>query len=676
MNLKIRYIILYPENKNLSPRFIPFEENKVNVISGYSQRGKSAIISIIDYCLASSDCNIPIGLIRDKVDKFALYVSIGDKRFFVARNSPTKKNTEIMYLQEVYGKGDNPIFNTNDWIENEEEYKTTREYVKQLLNRYAGFENISSELKDGKDDPTGFRDTVAFLFQPQNIIANPTTIFYKTDTFEHQRKLKSIFPLILGYKSFEIISLEKAIEILEKEYQEYQNRYDRIMLQYENWSKDIYHYYSNAINLGLTNNELNIEDTSTDGIKKELISIIKGVKDKSYYKKGSSLRYANQLDNLDKRRQSILKELRPLKFELYKYEQIDRTKKAYDEEVLSSISNRLSPINWFLERKGTNKCPFCEAETSTGINELIALRSEQDKIKPLIDNNQFSSFSFEKEKIACKNSIKEKENLIEEIDNNINILLEENTREHDRFVAIFEFVGKLESIIENLKKLEPKSELMQNIAFKKNELDEKRKELKELEKEFNKDVCLLNVTNKIGNYINMLPIEDRNNKRVLLDPDKSINIRIEDTKTKNVTFLSKIGSGANHMCYHLATILGLHEYFLNLESINKHNFIPTFLVLDQPSQVYFPEGFPDEENSPQKSELRVSKDLEDTKSIFKACSKFLERTNYKTQIIILEHASAETWSDVPNIDLAQEWRGEENTNEYKALLPKEWLSEE
>lgn len=215
MKLKILNIILYPENKNLKPRFIKFEEDKINVISGYSQRGKSAIISIIDYCLASSDCNIPIGLIRDKVDKFALYIAIENKKFFIARDSPKRKNTEIMYLYEIFGKGDSPIFNTNDWIEHEDEYKTTKENVKQLLNKFDKFENISSDQnKDGKEEPASFRDTVAFSFQPQNIIANPTTIFYKTDTFEHQRKLKLVFPLVLGYKSFKIINLEKEVDIL------------------------------------------------------------------------------------------------------------------------------------------------------------------------------------------------------------------------------------------------------------------------------------------------------------------------------------------------------------------------------------------------------------------------------------------------------------------------------
>jgi len=126
----------------------------------------------------------------------------------------------------------------------------------------------------------------------------------------------------------------------------------------------------------------------------------------------------------------------------------------------------------------------------------------------------------------------------------------------------------------------------------------------------------------------------------------------------------------------LATLLGIHEYFLLLKKQNKQNFIPTFLVLDQPSQVYFPEGFPGEKDSAIKSETRISKDLADTKAIFQACSLFMERTQNQIQIIILEHASEKIWEGISNIKLVQDWRGEENTEEYKALLPKEWLIEE
>jgi predicted ATP-binding protein involved in virulence len=86
MKLKIRNILLYPLDDTLNPKIIKFDERKVNVITGYSQRGKSAIISIIDYCLASSECDVPIGTIREKVDKFAIYITLNDRNIFLARD--------------------------------------------------------------------------------------------------------------------------------------------------------------------------------------------------------------------------------------------------------------------------------------------------------------------------------------------------------------------------------------------------------------------------------------------------------------------------------------------------------------------------------------------------------------------------------------------------------------
>lgn len=90
----------------------------VNIISGYT-RGKSAIISIIDYCLGSSDCNIPIGKIRDKADKFAIYISLNGRECFLARDCPAEINkvSDNMYYYNVNEKGENTDLNSNKWIE-------------------------------------------------------------------------------------------------------------------------------------------------------------------------------------------------------------------------------------------------------------------------------------------------------------------------------------------------------------------------------------------------------------------------------------------------------------------------------------------------------------------------------------------------------------------------------
>jgi hypothetical protein len=675
MELKIISIILYPNDPELKPRFIKFDENKVNVITGYSQRGKSAIISILDYCLGSSECNIPIGTIRDKVDKFAIYISVNNEKIFLARDCPSADNrvSEVMYFYNIHEKGENPSLRTNAWIKDASQYKQNREFVKNFLGVIAGFENIPVKTNLEKDDsPISFRDTTAFQFQPQNIIANPTTIFYNTDTFEHLTKLRTLFPLALGYKSYQIIRLEKEIETLAKEEGEKSKKLDELRKLYENWQSDIYEYYTRGISLGLTNADINIDLSKVDLIKNELIGIVYKVKNNQFLQEGSSLRYTEKLDELDILRTDLTRKLDSVKVDLQKIQQFDRSKDLYVSEVAVEIDNRLKPIDWFLQQKGSNICPFCDSTSEKALNELLYLKEEKQKNETVLKESKLMTFSFEKEKNTYKNDIISLEKEISKIDRNIEILLNENKEYHKQFQEIYEFVGKMEHVIHNLNRISPSGDLAEELAALSKELEIKRKNLKKLNEKFDKELCLNKVSATIDNYIKLLPIENKENKKVRLDPEKSVGIKIEDTKTNSINFLSKLGSGANHMCYHLATLLGLHEYFLKLPETSKINYIPSFLVLDQPSQVYFPEDFSYSKRDIEgKSPERVSEDIENTTKIFNACSKFMERTNFQTQIIILEHAPVSTWDKIEHIHLVEEWRGE--LNDYKALIPKDWL---
>ena len=81
MTFQIKKIILWPKKEGVGLQMIDFALNKVNVITGDSRTGKSAIVPIIDYCLASSDCLIPRDIIRDNVAWYGLLVSLGGNGF-------------------------------------------------------------------------------------------------------------------------------------------------------------------------------------------------------------------------------------------------------------------------------------------------------------------------------------------------------------------------------------------------------------------------------------------------------------------------------------------------------------------------------------------------------------------------------------------------------------------
>lgn len=456
MKLKIKYIILYPQNDIHEPKFIRFEENQVNVITGYSQRGKSAIISIIDYCLGSSECDIPVGTIREKVDKFAIYIQCDRQALFLARDSPgaDQKASDNMYMYEVQGKGDNPSLNTNDWIREAKLYKTSRQVVKNHLGVIAGFENIPLDNPYNEDNyPVGFRDTMAFVFQPQNIIANPTTIFYKTDTFRHLNRLRTLFPLVLGYKSYQIITLEREIEEIERTERDQQRKLDDLMRQYENWQTDIYEYYSQAISLGLTNNDIDINTSTVNQIKAELSLIVGQIGNNQFLREGSGLRYAEKLEELENDRINLVRQLDVLRVDLQKIERFDRSKKDYVEEVTKELEIRLRPIDFFIQQKGTNVCPFCDSVSNKAIDRLLRLSDEKDRNKTVLESEQTENFSFENEKRSYKSNIILTEQEILRLDTNIRILLNEDRQNYKKFQDIYQFGGKLAHVLENLDKI-------------------------------------------------------------------------------------------------------------------------------------------------------------------------------------------------------------------------------
>lgn len=62
MKSHIKAIMIFNESGDL--RQVPMKPG-VNIVTGESKTGKSALVEIIDYCLCSSRCTIPKGKITE-----------------------------------------------------------------------------------------------------------------------------------------------------------------------------------------------------------------------------------------------------------------------------------------------------------------------------------------------------------------------------------------------------------------------------------------------------------------------------------------------------------------------------------------------------------------------------------------------------------------------------------
>lgn len=129
-------------------------------------------------------------------------------------------------------------------------------------------------------------------------------------------------------------------------------------------------------------------------------------------------------------------------------------------------------------------------------------------------------------------------------------------------------------------------------------------------------------------------------------------------------YLWEIGSGANWLAYHIATSIALHEMFLEMS----HSPVPSFVVYDQPSQVYFPNrARPHGEAEEDGGRKYRDEDIEAVKKIFRTLAEAVLARKGRWQAIVLDYADDDIWRDMAGIQLVEEWCGEK-------LVPLSWLT--
>ena len=84
--MKIKSIHIYSHDGQR--RDLEFHVDGLNVITGRSSTGKSALSDIVEYCMGRSDCNVPEGVIRDKVAWFAVLYQFPNEQVLIAKPSP------------------------------------------------------------------------------------------------------------------------------------------------------------------------------------------------------------------------------------------------------------------------------------------------------------------------------------------------------------------------------------------------------------------------------------------------------------------------------------------------------------------------------------------------------------------------------------------------------------
>ena len=196
------------------------------------------------------------------------------------------------------------------------------------------------------------------------------------------------------------------------------------------------------------------------------------------------------------------------------------------------------------------------------------------------------------------------------------------------------------------------------------EHDDLDEEIERLEKEIGrlkakiskstKEESLAAKTAVINSYMNQdwkrsLDLEDED--AIVYFDSKRMQIYSISREEEKYVPLDQMGSGANWLGMHLLIHFALHKFF-----VKNNRPIPHFLMLDQPSQIYFP------------SDGGECKDVDAVKRMFKFIIDRTNEMNGDFQLILTEHANFQD----PEFQqyVVESWYNGEK------LIPEEWYAAE
>lgn len=453
----LKHVIVFTKNYKKNELWF---KSGLNIISGVSQTGKSAIIEIVDYCLASTSCSIPKGTIEDNSILYSIILELKESYLIIGRRPVSWSNKEERGKSRMFFKVESKEeFDSNKieylYFEKNKACYRTLDDVKKEIETFFGVSVYKRIEVDGidndKSERVSIRSIASFLFQHQNLVANKFALFYRFDDSFKMKKTIAEFPIFLGIVDQEYYNILQSKEKYEKELR----KIKREKKSDEEYNKDIIsrieieiHEYYNLISKSISKDRINNILVGKEFLDKLIIEDL-NTKDSIYQYK-------------------ILEdELKEINSEMYKLENkvanIDSTLRIgeYTEKVINDVDK---PDDEKLNNN-LSHCPLCNSEIHELTNKIQRIKDAKITL-----GNSLKSISVIKSEYLLeeKNSI---ENNLKEYDKERNLLIAKMRTIKKKNKIIEEGLDLRELIIE--KRIRIEEDIKKINVFKQEKYDSK-----------------------------------------------------------------------------------------------------------------------------------------------------------------------------------------------------------
>ncbi|WP_327418375.1 DUF3732 domain-containing protein [Streptomyces sp. NBC_01233] len=649
MTFQISAISIYSADGRI--RTVPFKTGRMNIITGDSRRGKSALLNIIDYCLASDDYGIQGAALRNFVRVFAVTLVKGDQQLFVARPAPPAKAataTTMCVVSQAHGAAPPPLIKLI--------FATPLDIAKALLSDFAGIDHTLRipAVRSAKPIPPSVRHALFFCLQKQNEVANPDLLFHGQSEDFHRAAIRAMLPYFLGAVDPERALREHNLRLLRRQLADMENALAaaRTMGPASGQARAL---LTEAIEAGLLaplpgGHALLTAAQVLMGLRRAASGAVPDASPSGSEDPLTALtedrRGLRQAHGRARARISNLKRIA---------QESDEFLGQAAEQHARLATLGLLPEPRTHEEEYTGQCPVCGSSTPQPGQIADIIRQDLARL-----NAEMTTIGSSTPDIAAL--IAEEENTLQEL----RASLARNQEEIDTLAAGQRFTAGQGDPLRRAAVVQGRISLFLETAARHEHVPQvvDRREdivaqITELEEQLGTTVqddrlssSTSLVSAKIKDKAIRLDLEHRESP-IRLDP-RALTV-VADT-TRGPLRLPEIGGGENAMGYHVATMLSLHEWFREQGSP-----VPRFLILDQPSQVYYPEDANDGTPVTDRAALL---------NLYKTIQRTIDALQGEFQVIVMEHADLD---EEPFRSAVQaRWR----RSNGDALVPHDWITDD
>ncbi len=394
----------------------------LNIITGRSSTGKSAIIELFDYCTGSADNTIPSGVITENASLYFVVLCKNGTQLVIAREQAGRTRKLFFKIEPQVMEIDN--LNSSYFGD---EYYIDINTFKEELGHFFGIEisnmddvDNSINRKAVKKGHPSFRNMISFMLQHQNLVANKHSLFYRFDEKEKRERVIDEFKIFAGLVDQQYYTLSQELEEYKIKLDKFQNEKNR----FETNKKDKCTYLDELKEAYYTisGNELFSGIDSMHMLDAPQIYLDK-LRALPIVVNEDSEQYKDQYTELVRKKNLLLAQKRDITLKLEKVISSIEYAKSYAETI-----DRYNPIKEAI--KSNSECPFCHNQNGgivTEANKLTEainwLNSELRKSPMRIDSFLPKKYEYEKDLQEINQQIRTINNEISKI-NEINKSLE------------------------------------------------------------------------------------------------------------------------------------------------------------------------------------------------------------------------------------------------------------